>query len=265
MSNSYYYNGNMYIPHNAADGYRGYILATMASGTIMGTLPLFSKPFNKQLVKEHSQNHLYKDSFESAIKKSGLEEKGVRLIPAQYGGVQSDMVHGLNACYRPSDKTIIINTDKISVAGFHEAGHAMNDLTGKMGKILSKLRKPGMAAAGILGTVALFSRSKPKEARRNIFDRIKDNCGKLAFICMLPIVFEEGLASFKGIKLAQKTGLSKPLINNMKKLYGKALLTYIGCAVATGLATGAANIIMNSCTRPKKADTFSIDEFYYSN
>ena len=71
---------------------------------------------------------------------------------------------------------------------------------------------------------------------------------------MLPTVFEEGMASYKGVQLAKKTGLAKPLINNMKKLYAKALMTYVGHAVGTGLAVGAANIIMQKFTRPKKVE-----------
>ena len=89
----------------------------------------------------------------------------------------------------------------------------------------------------------------------NGFDYIKDNSGKLAFACMLPTVFEEGMASYKGVQLAKKTGLAKPLINNMKKLYAKALMTYVGHAVGTGLAVGAANIIMQKFTRPKKVES----------
>lgn len=258
MVNSYYYNGNQYIPRDSNNSYKGYILASLASGAILSAMPTFSKPFSKQLVKEHNQNHLYKDAFENSIKTSGLAEKGVSIVPAQYLGGMSDEVCGLNAYYQPSTKKIVINTDKISIAGFHEAGHAMNDITGKLGKFLSKLRWPGRYAAGLLGTIALFSTPKPEEAPRNGLDIIRDNAGKLAFACMLPTVFEEGMASYKGIKLAKASGLAKPLINNMKKLYAKALLTYIGHASLTGLAVGAAGMIMEKFTRPKKVETDDI-------
>ena len=42
------------------------------------------------------------------------------------------------------------------------------------------------------------------------------------------------------------------IIKKMKKLYAKALLTYIGHATATGLAVGAASVIMDYFSRPKK-------------
>ena len=260
MVNSFYYNGNEYIPKDPNAGSTGFILASAASSAIMGTLPAFARPFNKQLVKEHSQNYLYKDAFEKSIQISGLDKKGVRIIPAQYFRDMSDVACGQNAFYTPARKTITINTDKISIAGFHEAGHAMNDLKGKFGKILSKLRYPGYVMAALMGYVALFSRSKPKEAPKDAMDHIKDNCGKIAFACWLPTVLEEGMASYKGIKLARKTGLAEPLIKNMKKLYAKALLTYAGRETATGLAVGAASMIMDYFTRPKKVenDRFSL-------
>ena len=92
MVNSYYYNGNEYIPKDANAGSTGFILASLASSAIMGTLPAFAKPFNKQLIKEHSQNHLYKDAFEKSLEVSGLDKKGVEIIPAQYLNDMSDLI-----------------------------------------------------------------------------------------------------------------------------------------------------------------------------
>ena len=246
MVNSYYYDGNQYIPRSQTDGNKGFIMASAASSAIMGTiLPLCGKPFERQLIKEHSQNYLYKDAFLNSLNVSGLDKKGVRIIPMELSKTVNDYSLGRNAAYFPKERVVRINTDKISSAGFHELGHAMNDITGK--------------AAGWMGTIALFSTPKPKDAPKTNFDHVKENCGKIAFACMLPTVFEEGMASYKGIKIARKTGLAEPLIKNLKKLYGKALLTYIGHAVATGLAVGAANMIMEKFTRPKKVEQ---DSFY---
>ncbi len=255
MSSSYYYNGNQYIPRDASNGNNGFITASLASSAIMGTImPLCSKPFERQLAREHSQNYLYKDAFYKAAEASGLNKKGVKIIPMEYSKLINDYTAGKNASYSPRERLVRINTDKISIAGFHELGHAWNDIKGNLGKVLSKLRWPGRIAAGWLGTIALFSSPKPKDAPKNTFDKIKENSGKIAFACMLPTVLEEGLASYHGIKIARKTGLAEPLIKNMKKLYKKALLTYAGHAAATGLAVGAANMIMQKFTRPKKVE-----------
>lgn len=251
MVSSYYYDGNEYIPRTSNDASKGFILATLASSAIMGTLPAFSKPFSSQLIKEHTQNDLYKDAFEKSINVSGLDKKGVTVEKAQNFSNRTDVRCGMNAYYQPKTRQIVINTDKISIAGFHEAGHALNDTKIGVGKLLSKMRWPGRAVAGLMGYVALFQRTKPKEAPKDMTDKIKDNCGKIAFACMLPTVFEEGMASYKGVKLARKTGLAKPLIKNMKKLYAKALLTYIGHATATGAAVGATSMLMDYFSRPR--------------
>ena len=263
MVNSYYYNGNQYIPSSNNDSTKGFLVASAVSSAIMGTLPLFGKPFEKQLYKEHAQNYLYKNALWDSLKISGLDKKGVQIVPMELSKEINDYTLGRNAAYFPKEKLVRINTDKISIAGFHELGHAMNDITGKFGKFLSKLRWPGRILAGWMGTIALFSRPKPKDAPKSGFDYVKDNCGKIAFACMLPTVFEEGMASYKGLKLAKKTGLAEPLIKNMKKLYKKALLTYIGHATATGLAVGAASMIMDKFTRPMKVENNDLPYFLF--
>ena len=255
VDNSYYYNGNKYVPKTENDNTQGFILASVVSSAIMGTLPVFGKPFEKQLQKETAFNHEYKDAFLRSIKEAGLDSKGVNIVQAQnLRSVANDFISGRNACYVPATKQIILNTDKISIAGFHEVGHAMNHLTGKFGKVLQKLRAPGYALAGLMGTVALFTRPKPKEAPKTTGDFVKDNCGKIAFLGWLPTVIEEAMASYKGVKLARKSGVAEPLIKNMKKLYAKAFLTYAGRATATGLAVGAASMIMDKFSRPKKIE-----------
>ena len=262
MVNSFYYDGNQYIPKTQGDSTKGFILASIASSAIMGTLPICGKPFERQLSKEIPNNHLYKDAFLKSVETAGLDSKGVSIVPAQRlaVGVGADFIEGRNACYVPTTKQIIINTDKISIAGFHEVGHALNHQTGKIGKVLQKLRGPGYALAGLMGTIALFSRPKPKDAPRSGGDFIRDNCGKIAFLGWMPTVIEEAMASYKGVKVARKSGIAEPLIKNMKKLYAKALLTYAGRATATGLAVGAASMIMEKFTRPQRVE--EDDGFY---
>ena len=262
MVNSYYYSGNRYIPRTEDDRQKGFWLGSAAYSAILGTtLRWAGRPFSKQLQKEHAQNHLYRDTFLKSLEVSGLDKKGVRIIPMEFSRIADDYAKGTNACYVPKEKLLKINTQKISIAGFHELGHAMNDLIGKSGKLLSKLRWPGRTIAGLMSYLALFSRPKPKEAPKDFKDHLKDNCGKIAFLSMLPTVFEEGLASYKGIKLARKSELAEPLIKNMKKLYSKALLTYIAHAVGMGLAVGASSMIMDYYTRPKKVESADFSLF----
>ena len=253
---SVYYNGNEYLTRTPLSEFEGFMLASTVSGAILSPLLYAGKPFEKQLRKEEVNNKVYKDCFLKALNISELDKKGVTIVPAQISSAVNDYTLGKNACYIPKSKQVFINTDKISIAGFHELGHAMNNLMSKYGvKYLAKMRGAGYALAGLMEYFAIFSRTKPKGAPRSFTDVIEDNCGKIAFISMLPIVAEEYIASKRGVKLAKKTGLSEPLINNMKKLYRKALLTYGGRAALGGLAVYASRKIMDYFTRPKLAET----------
>ena len=253
---SVYYNGNVYQPRSTLSEYEGFMLASAVSGAILSPLVYAGKPFAKQLEKEEVNNEIYKKCLNRALHDSGLFEKGVKIVPAQLSLVENEYKAGKNACFIPKTKEVVINTDKISVAGFHELGHAMNNLMSKYGvKYLAKMRAPGYAIAGLMEYFAIFSRTKPKGAKRSLTDIIEDNCGKIAFLSMLPVVAEEYIASRRGLKLAEEYGVTESLINNMKKLYRKALLTYGGRAVLGGLAVYASRKIMDLFTRPKPVDS----------
>ena len=252
-SNRYYYkDGNIYKKKHPLASDAGFLVASVATALVYKSLPSFSNPFIKQIQKEWANNHVYKDAFKKAVNLSGLKEKGLKIINET--NPLTDIGLGFNACFRPKTKEIFINTDKASISGFHELGHAMNNMKGGLGKILQKLRGPGYALAGLMGSIALFSRTKPKEAKRNLQDVVQDNCGKIAFAAMLPTVIEETMASYKGVKMAKEAGLGEAAVKNLKKFYGKALLSYGGYALVTGLAVFAASKIMEAFTRPKKVE-----------
>ncbi len=251
-SNYYYYNSptETYIRPSRESAELGYLLATAATALVYKSLPSFSNPFLKQMTKEHAHNNIYKDVFIKAVEHSGLEKKGLTIVKEL--NPATEIGKGLNACYIPSLKTIKLNTEKASISGFHELGHAINHLNGGIGKILQKMRGPGYAIASLMATIALFSRDKAKGEKRNLKDIIQDNCGKIAFAAMLPTVAEETLASYRGINLAKKAGLEASAVKNLKKFYGKALLSYGGYALVTGIAVFVASKITEIFTRPKK-------------
>ena len=262
-------NGYTYEPRSQGDAEIGFVLASIASAAVMGALPYFSKPFAKQMKAEHSNNHLYQDAFFKSINLSGLKEKGLKFEHTDFSpsdlrkigtNLESQILHkdikaGMNACYIPDLRLVKLNAEKASISGFHELGHAMNHLKSKTGRLLQLCRKPGYTIAGLMGTVALFSRRKPKESDGGFLDFIQNNCGKIAFAAMLPTVAEEALATHKGLKLAKQAGLDDKLIKNLRKFYGKAWLSYVGYAIATGLSVFAASKITEKFTRPKKVET----------
>ena len=258
-----YYNGQEYQTRPLLSETGGLLLATAASSAIVAPLPYIGKSFQKQLNKEIPNNHFFKESFFKAFDISGLKEKGVSLVEAQFNDVPLEYKLGQQACYDPFNKQVILNTDKISSAGFHELGHALNSLKSKYGiKYLAKLRAPGYVIAGLMEYFAIFSRTKPKDTKRNVTDIIEDNCGKIAFLAMMPTVIEEAVASYRGIKLAKKSGVPEPLIKNMKKIYLKAHTTYSAKAVLGGLAVYASRKIMDYFTRPRPVEQPSQSFFF---
>ena len=260
------YNQPRYRQRSQAEAEIGFWAASLATGLLYKALPSFSNPFLNQVKKEHNNNHLYKDVFERSVHNSGLAEKGLRFLNTQPSPADNfkikngmreavehlDIKEGLNACYIPDAKVVMLNADKATISGFHELGHAMNHLNSKFGRFLQKLRKPGYAIAGLMGTIALISRKKPEGEKRNALDFVQDNCGKIAFLSLMPTVIEEAMASHKGIKLAKENGLSEALVKNLKKFYGKALLSYGGYALVTGLAVFVASKITEIFTRPQR-------------
>ena len=252
ISSNYYYktSDESYVRPSRESAELGYVLATAATALVYKALPSFSNPFLKQMSKEHANNHIYKDVFAKAVENSGLKKMGLSIVKET--NPATEIGKGLNACYIPDLKIIKLNPYKASISGFHELGHAVNHLKGGIGKFLQKLRRPGYAIAGLMSYFALFSRDKAKGEKRNIKDYIQDNCGKIAFIAMLPTVLEESLASHRGVKLAKEAGLEASAVKNLKKFYGKALLSYGGYALVTGVAVYVASKITEMFTRPKK-------------
>lgn len=252
MTSVKYYDDQKYQTRSLLSQTEGVVLATAVSGAVMSPLVYIGQPFLNQLKKNEADNHIYKDFFQKAFDKSGLREQGVGIFPAQLLSKNNAYKRGTNACFIPESKEVLINTEKIASAGFHELGHALNALKSKYGvKYLAKLRAPGYAIAGLMEYFAIFSRTKPKGAPRSFTDVVEDNCGKIAFIAMLPVVAEEAIASIRGINLAKSVEMGKPYINNLKKLYLKALATYGGRAVLGGLAVYASRKVMDYFTRPK--------------
>ena len=262
VNNTYYYNGNIYERRSYSEAKAAAVLAMITSGLIYKALPSFSNPFLKQMSKEHANNGLYKDAFVKAVNDSGLKEKGLKILHLDFSASDAilpresiknfDVKQGVNAFFSPKSKKIVLNLNKATITGFHELGHAMNNMSDKFGKILQKLRGPGYWIAGLMGTVALFTRPKPKDAPRDGMDWVQDNCALIAAAGMLPTVAEEALASHKGVMAARKAGLAENLVKNLKKFYGKALLSYVGYAAVTGVSVYAMSKIMEIFTRPKK-------------
>lgn len=169
---------------------------------------------------------------------------------------KSQIVKGKNACFAHKANKIFVNTEKMSYVSFHEMGHALNANVGKAGKILMKLRKPGMLLVGVAMLTGIFKRKKVEgEKPQGVVDKvttfIKDNCGKLTFLGFLPTILEEGLASVKGAKLA-KGLLSEKNFKLLNRFNSKSWLTYLGAGIATSVGVTLASKVRDWIAEPKK-------------
>ena len=205
---------------------------------------------------------------EQAIKDTGLAAKGVSIeylkapqnpkgIKAIFMGPIRQIREGLNACFTGITKTkpntisfikpntIYMPEKGISYAGFHEIGHAMNANLTKWGTMLQKMRTPGMKAAALIALYGAFSsKSEPKDGKnlttaQKTNNFIRNNAGKLAFGAMVPMLFEEAMATIKGNGLAKKL-LSPDMFKTVAKGNAVAYMSYLLSAAGLGLGAWAA-------------------------
>lgn len=157
----------------------------------------------------------------------------------------------------------IIAVDKIALSQLHELGHAMNKY-GKIGKMLQNIRlgcikNPLVAIVlgGITVAIPLVGIFKNKKAEgekpQGFFNKtttfIKNNVGKLSFLTALPLVLEEGLASFKGEK-AVKGLISKYLLKKVKISNRLGLAIYVVGATIAGVAAYMTSKIRDKIAQP---------------
>lgn len=169
----------------------------------------------------------------------------------------SSPINGTNAVCVFKKNKVLINSEKLGLAGFHEIGHAMNHKS-LFGKILQKSRYAAIFIPGILLANILLKRPKAEgEQPKNKFDKatdfMKNNVGKISLAASLPIVVEELLASFKGNKLAKKV-CSPEVFKKVFKSNAIGGATYIIGALATAGGLVLANKVRNAMTAPKRVE-----------
>lgn len=185
-----------------------------------------------------------------------LPDKMKKPIMSNLNKQIENLKSGNNAAFIPNSNKILVSGEKMAPATFHEMGHALNANTNGAGKILAKLRKPGMILAAAALLIGAFKPKKVEgEEPEGTIDKtttfIKNNAGKLAFAGFIPLLTEEGLASIKGAKMA-KPLLGPEAYKNLNKMHGKAFLTYLGSAVCMGLAARAASWVHDKIAAPEK-------------
>ena len=220
---------------------------------------------------------------ETIIKNEGLADKGVKLFisnktpesvahldellknekPKGYVKKMKEMLkNGLNACFYSKAKTVIINDEIAYSSVFHELGHA-KDFTSKNIFMKSLIKGRNLTPMGISVVapialaVAMFhnvdkSKSQDKKGKvEKTLDFVSNHAGKLTLASYLPMLAEEGMASFRGIKMAKKY-LNPKQISTLKGSYKKAFSTYAIVALGTSGLVGLGNMIKNGIVNKKR-------------
>ncbi len=170
----------------------------------------------------------------------------------------SQIKKGQNAFFMPVTNKIVLPKSGCESAVFHEMGHAMNANLSKFGKYLQKCR-PLAIMADVMFLIALLKTKKEKDEKPKGFvdkttDFIKNNVGKLSFLAFVPAILEEGLASYKGEKLA-KNFLSADLMKKVVKTNRVGLLSYTCFALVTALAARLGVQIRDEIAHKQPAET----------
>ena len=127
--------------------------------------------------------------------------------------------------------SILMPKNDISGAVFHEMGHAMNYNFSKIGKVLQKARPIAMVTPGL---IALYGAcSKKNDSKANNF--VRDHAGLLAFASTVPMLIEEGMATIKGQKYANKL-LPKEIAAKVLKGNKIAYCSYALVGILSGLS-----------------------------
>jgi len=166
------------------------------------------------------------------------------MIEGLLGNTSLAISEGYNAAFIPKKtfhgseigNIITINRDKLSLASFHEIGHAFNYNNSSFWKAMQKSRSWCMVIAGALALIPAITKESKSEngeeltAGQKFKNKLRNISPLLAFGAMTPMLAEEAMASIRGCKFA------KPLLD--KNLYSKVVKTNV-TAYGSYLATAA--------------------------
>lgn len=202
--------------------------------------------------KQYSKIKRQINFFENSILKSAtrkIPQKDIHLfvtdavvrrnynfLSPQIRGQLSSVIKGDNAYAFPLNNKAFINRSKGGVlTAFHEVGHIKNGASSIfLGKMLSLL-------VPLIFACSVFKKSEKDSNKNGVFNFIKEHCFGLTMLTQLPILFDEGAATIRGVNLAKKSGMNKDLIKKMKIANGKGFLTYLTRAIflAGGIFAGS--------------------------
>ncbi len=252
-----------------------------------------AKKFMQMLMPEVETFESASKNAKAILEETGLGAKGVKFSPVDKttegmrtleGVIDANMTsknsvaqrlkkvytqmfgEGANAAYFTNSKDVVVNKNSLYSSVYHELGHAKNANGNFFTKSLQKARNITPFGVSLVAPVVLavglfhkVDKNKPQEEKGKLektLDFVSNNAGKLTLASYVPMLAEEGLASFNGINMAKKY-LSPDQLGKLKGNYLKAWGTYAATAglVAGGVALGikVANVIKDKCSAKQTA------------
>ncbi len=270
-----------------------YTKATLAAMGATSAIGVVQDSISSKALKEMTKDSLslskdqiktVNDVADKMVTSFGLDKKGVKIVDLRNSGINligmpdavlekvNPMVstaNGKNAFFAPKGipgivekNSVVINREKLSLAAFHEIGHADNFNNSKVMKGLQKMRMPGMAVAGGLALLAVFGKKlQPVEGQEQskaskIKDKVRDNAGVLSFLALTPMLIEEGVASIKGCKFANKN-MPAELAKKVAKTNKIAYVSYLAGAVGAGLVACVGRHVKDNFVEKKNEQKLS--------
>lgn len=236
--------------------------AMIGSGTIQALcgIPALSSVYAMSKIKVPKDKvDLIHNASEKALELGNVKNKGVSIKYLRPSGKKLSLIEkmlliinpletehaiseGLNAAFNPFENKIYLPKEKLAFSAFHEIGHSINFNNSKFWKGMQNMN--GISIYLAMLPILYGSMTQKSEAtddkklnklqKTNNF--IRDNAGKLSFAIMLPTLAEEGMASIRGQKLANKL-LPKNLANTVLKGNALGYTSYL--ASALGLSAAA--------------------------
>lgn len=236
----------------------------------------YNKLFNEKYENINSYYDKKIEQTKNPIRKFFLKYQKKKSLKAAKA-LDKETVRGKNAYYREvsrmvdkngikklkKDKKIIINMEKTPVYLFHELGHAKNFMDTRLSIAMKSLWKNSIFqrnATIFLLTTSLLTKPETnndvtanKEHKNPLYPLglfIKNNCGKLMTMILLPSVLEEGLASLNGQKMGKEVLKGKDL-NVLTKSHLKSFAGYSAWAAGAGIAVYLANKVRDKIAEYK--------------
>jgi len=184
-----------------------------------------------------------------------ISENKIKEAKIECDKILSNIKNGNNATYKDKIKKILLPEKGLLLGAPHEIGHALNNLSSIIGKLLQNFRNSSDLALPIAIIALLKIKKAPDEESNDVIDQItdfiKNNAGKLTFLTFVPFLAEEALASIKGNNNFVKKVSDTSLLNKASKINKLSFFNYLLPALAASIGIALGVKVKDAIAKPK--------------